>query len=85
MLVNFTVISLFLRCLDTAIEVVHIVCAIGDIGRSVHMSSVDGGVIDASKIKVVFVGLLWCGFVFDKTLTRCLFDHFTIGFGIYPK
>lgn len=45
-------VSPFLRCLQTASEVVHAVCAVGDIDHTVHMSSADGVVIDPSKIKV---------------------------------
>lgn len=51
-------VSPFLRCLQTASEVVHAVCAVGDID---HMSSADGVVIDPTKIKVFF---LTCVFFF---------------------
>nr|GEZ97364.1 histidine phosphatase superfamily, clade-1 [Tanacetum cinerariifolium] len=44
-------VSPFLRCLQTASEVVHAICAVGD-DSVTHMSSADGVVIDPSKLKV---------------------------------
>ncbi|PWA73821.1 Histidine phosphatase superfamily, clade-1 [Artemisia annua] len=44
-------VSPFLRCLQTASEVVHAICAVGD-DSDTHMSSADGVVIDPSKLKV---------------------------------
>lgn len=47
-------VSPFLRCLQTASEVVHALCAVDD-GMTDCMSSEDGVSIDNSKIKVPFL------------------------------